>query len=72
MTRLNPTQQYFTVSEVAAMFNVHVHSVYRWVRHRRLASYHVGSSVRISPAQLDEFVQPRRRRKARRAQAVAE
>lgn len=66
MTRINPTQQYYTVAEVAVILNVHVHSVYRWVRQRRLESCHVGTSVRISPAQLAEFVQ------LRRAQAVAE
>lgn len=66
-TPLDPVQKYYTVAEVAALLSVHVHSVYRWVRLRRLQSYHVGSSVRISHAQLQDFVKPRRRRAAKKA-----
>lgn len=64
----NPTQKFYTVAEVAQVLSVHVHSVYRWVRLRRLKSYHVGSSVRISQADLNDFIQPRRRRRARKAE----
>lgn len=64
---LDPAQKYYTVPEVADLLSVHVHSVYRWVCLRRLKSYHVGSSVRISQAQLNEVVQPRRRRAPKKA-----
>lgn len=63
----DPTQKYYTVPEVAELLRVHVNSVYRWVRLRRLKSYHIASSVRISQAQLDDFVQPRRRRTQKKA-----
>lgn len=63
---IDPTKTYHTVAGVAKLLKVHANTVYRWIRAGRLGSYYVGASVRVSEAQLAEFLRVRTRRNARR------
>ncbi len=55
--QLQQNEQYYTVSEVARLLNVHEMTVRQWYGKKRLRIQRVGrKAVRISRSDLDEFL----------------
>jgi excisionase family DNA binding protein len=48
--------EYLTVQEIAKMLKVHEQTVFRWIREGKLESVKIGSNLRITREQLDEFI----------------
>lgn len=58
---MNTSNKYFTAEEVAEMLKVTTESVRRWIRDGKLKSVKLsGKFIRISQADLDEFVKSMR------------
>jgi excisionase family DNA binding protein len=50
-------QEFFTPEQIAALLQVNVVTVRRWLRSGRLQGYHLGKKLwRISSSQLEEFL----------------
>jgi excisionase family DNA binding protein len=49
-------EKYFTVKEIAEMFDINPQTVYNWIRTNKLESIKVGGNVRIKQEQLDTFI----------------
>jgi acetyl-CoA synthetase len=49
--------EYLTVQEIAKMLKVHEQTVFRWIREGKLDSVKIGSNLRITQKQLDEFIE---------------
>jgi excisionase family DNA binding protein len=56
---VDPTGGIMTVSEVAAYLKVHPMTVYRLVRSNVLPCFRVGSELRFSKADIDEWIRER-------------
>ncbi|KAA5805957.1 MULTISPECIES: helix-turn-helix domain-containing protein [Thermoanaerobacterium] len=48
--------KFYTVQEVAEMFKVNIHTVYRWIKEGRLNAVKVGDLVRITESELNKFI----------------
>lgn len=49
-------EKYYTVKEIATMFNVNIMTVYNWIRTNKLESIKIGGNVRVKQNQLDTFI----------------
>ncbi len=46
-----------TIKDIAEKFNVHEQTVYRWIYKGKLKAIKVGGGLRVTEAQLKEFVE---------------
>ena len=51
---------FFSIAEVADLFDVHPRSISRWIRNKELIANRFGRQIRISRADLEDFVRVRR------------
>jgi excisionase family DNA binding protein len=48
--------RFFTVAAVAAIFDVSVRTVRRWIKSGELVAHHFGAAVRIAESDLNAFI----------------
>jgi excisionase family DNA binding protein len=59
-------ERLLTIADISEMLQVDRRSIYRWIRSGELGVYDVGREYRVSESQLQEFLEDRRRTKAKR------
>jgi excisionase family DNA binding protein len=52
--------QFFTVRAIAEQLDVSPRTVHRWIKNNELVVHRVGRSVRVSAADLNQFIEARR------------
>jgi excisionase family DNA binding protein len=48
-------QDFYTVDEAAALFRVHVNTIYKLVKAKRVTVYKVGQQIRIPASELERL-----------------
>lgn len=48
-------QEFYTVEEVAALFRVHVNTIYKLVSGKKVIVYKVGQQIRIPASELERL-----------------
>ena len=51
-----PTDDYYSIGEVAKMLKVAYLTVYRWVQSKKLIAYKAGKQYRIKKSDLEKFI----------------
>lgn len=51
-------KKFYTVEEAAQLLRVHVNTVYRLIRSKKLEHYKVGAQIRISAEELERLKVP--------------
>ncbi|GHV81909.1 hypothetical protein AGMMS49991_04670 [Spirochaetia bacterium] len=51
----NPTKQFFTIAETAAIMDVHKMTITREIKRGKLNATHIGAAVRISLHDIEEY-----------------
>ena len=51
--------RFLTVADVASLLRVRRETVYQWIKDGKIASIHLGRSVRISEDELQRFIENR-------------
>lgn len=56
-------KSYFTVRQVTELLQLHWQTILKYIRQRKLKAAKFGREYRISPEDLDEFIQQAKERK---------